>query len=87
LAENEDEAERINGLSPARQLAEIGKIEAKLTSKATGNKTPEKKTISRAPTPIKPVQGGQVVSTKSLDDPNLSPAEWIKMRNKQTGFR
>lgn len=85
LAENEDETERINGLSPARQLAEIGKIEAKLASKATTKV--EKKVVSKAPTPVKPVSGSAPVAKKSLDDPSLSAEEWIKMRNKERGYR
>jgi hypothetical protein len=84
LAENEEETERINGLSPARQLAEIGKIEAKLSAKPA--KT-EKKTVSKAPSPVTPIQGGQIVAKKSLDDPGLSADDWIKMRNKERGFR
>lgn len=85
LAENEDEAERINKLSPARQLAEIGKIEAKLSTKAAAN--PAKKTVSQAPAPVKPVSGAAPVAKKSLADPSLSPEEWIKMRNKERGYR
>lgn len=85
LAENEDEAERINKLSPARQLAEIGKIEAKLSTKAAAN--PAKKTVSQAPSPVKPVSGAAPVAKKNLDDPNLSPEEWIKLRNKERGYR
>lgn len=85
LAENEDETERINGLSPARQLAEIGKIEAKLSSK-TPTKV-EKKVVSKAPTPVKPISGGAPVTKKGLDDPNLSAEEWIKLRNKERGYR
>jgi hypothetical protein len=82
LAENEDEATRINGMSTVRQLAELGKLETKLAPKAK-----EKSKVSKAPAPIKPVQGGAPVTTKSLDDPSIAPDEWIKMRNKQTKFR
>lgn len=82
LAENEDEAHRINGMSAVRQLAELGKLETKLTPKVK-----EKKVTSNAPAPIKPVQGGAPITTKSLDDPTMPTDEWIKMRNKQTKFR
>lgn len=83
LAENEEETERINRLSPARQLAEIGKIEAKLATPVVK----EKKRVSQAPAPVKPVQGGAPVAAKTLDDPNLSPDDWIKLRNKARRFR
>lgn len=83
LAENEEETERINRLSPARQLAEIGKIEAKLSTPVVK----EKKKISQAPAPVKPVQGGAPVVAKSLDDPNLSPEDWIKLRNKARRYK
>lgn len=83
LAENEAETERINKLSPARQLAEIGKIEAKLTAPVAD----KKKKVSQAPAPVKPVQGGAPVSTKSIDDPNISSEDWIKLRNKARRFK
>lgn len=83
LAENEDELERINRMSAARQLAEIGKIEAKLTTPVAK----EKKKVSQAPAPVKPVSGGAPVAAKSLDDPNLSAEDWIKLRNKAKRFR
>jgi hypothetical protein len=47
----------------------------------------EKKTVSKAPTPVKPVHGGQIVPAKSLDDPNISPEDWIILRNKAKGHR
>lgn len=83
LAENEDETDRINKLSPARQLAEIGKIEAKL-SKPT---TKEAKKLSSAPAPVKPVTGSAPVAKKSMDDPTMSADEWIKARNAARKFR
>ncbi len=82
LAENEELAERIKGMSFVRQVAEIGKLEDKLTQKKV-----DKKVVSKAPAPISPIKGGAPVTTKSLDDPSISPDEWIKMRNKQKGFR
>lgn len=91
LAENEEETERINGMSQVRQLAEIGKIEAKLSKiqsgKSSNGAASSEKKLSKAPAPVKTVSGGAPVTTKSLDDPGLSPEEWIKMRNKQRNFR
>jgi hypothetical protein len=50
------EAERIFALSPARQAAEIGKLEERLS---TAPKT------SKAPAPINPIGNGKTVTTKS----------------------
>jgi hypothetical protein len=67
-----DEAARIANLPPARQAAEIGKLEAKLAS------PPPKK--SAAPKPIQPLQGK--ATTSDLND-DLSPDEWMRRRNAQ----
>jgi len=55
LSENPKDAERIANLVPARQAAEIGKLEVKLSEAKTV-------TASKAPAPMKPVgsKGGQV---------------------------
>ena len=82
LAENEELAERIKGMSIVRQVAEIGKLEDKLTQKKV-----DKKVVSKAPAPVSPIKGGAPVTAKSLDDPSVPNDEWIKMRNKQTKFR
>lgn len=82
LAENEDEAARINGMSLVRQVAEVGKLEDRLVTKKV-----DKKVFSKAPAPVSPIKGGAPVTAKSLDDPSVSPDEWIKMRNKQTRYR
>ena len=82
LANNEDEAKRINGMSAVRQIAEIGKIEARLSTQK-----PQEKKVSKAPAPLKPLSGGAPVTSKKLDDPTLSAEEWIKMRNKAKRFK
>jgi hypothetical protein len=66
------EASRISALPPARQAAEIGKLEMKLTS------APPKK--SAAPKPIQPLQGK--APSSDLSD-ELSPDEWMRRRNAQ----
>lgn len=75
LSSNSDEADRISRLSPARQAAEIGKIEAKLAT------SPAKVKASNAPDPIKPVgarNGGTngTLATASMDD-------YVAMRKQQ----
>jgi len=55
FSDNQEDAIRIGTLSPARQAAEIGKLEVKLSAA-------KKVTVSNAPAPMKPVgsKGGQV---------------------------
>lgn len=75
LAKNPKEAERIAALSPARQAAEIVKLEDKLAKPA--------KRPSNAPAPIEPVAVGTAAATTlSTLDPEaakkLSTSEWIR---------
>ena len=73
LGKNPKEAARIAKLSPMRQIAEVGKLEAKLTSQPAPTKRP-----SAAPDPISPVKGAETKSTKlTVKD---SVAEHIKKR-------
>jgi hypothetical protein len=75
---NPDEASRIADLSPARQAAEIGKLEAKLSAVST-------KKPSNAPDPINPVNGkGSSVPTNLYDARLGSNTEaWIEARRAQ----
>ena len=58
LAENNDLAKKIAGLSPNAALREIGKLEARFEAKPEIKQTaPVVK--SKAPTPIQPIRGGQ----------------------------
>jgi len=70
-----DEAERISYLSPARQAAAIGKLEAQIN--ADGN--PKVVTKTGAPKPIKPIAGK---GSNLAADPS-DTARWIAERNKQ----
>lgn len=70
LAKNPDEAERIADLSPARQVAELGKLEIKMP--AVQRKT------SEAPAPINPVRGGR--SAPNGYSENMSDAEYHAWR-------
>lgn len=74
LGKNDQEAERISKLTPARQAIEIGKLEVKLTA------NPIKK-ASSAPAPINPVSGKAGDAGGLRDD--LTTAEWIKRRQRQ----
>lgn len=69
LAENEDVAKKIAGLSAKQALREIGKLEARFEAK----ETPEPKPIvrSKAPAPIQPLRG-----SSPADVPLSSNGEW-----------
>lgn len=75
-----EEAERISQLSPARQAAAIGKIEAQLSAEK-----PKAVAKSAAPTPITPL-GGKGGSPRGLSD-DLSMEDWLAERNKQVRQR
>lgn len=75
LASHPEEAERIAGLSPARQAAEIGKLETKLAS------APK---VSNAPAPIKPI--GTRGSATNSDPSKMTMEEYAAFR-KQAGAR
>ena len=78
LGMNPKEAQRIAKLTPIRQIAEVGKLEAKLASKPTPTKRP-----SAAPAPIAPV-GGSSANSNTLTG-NESMKDFIAKRNKQLG--
>ena len=78
LGNNPKEAARIAKLPPVKQIAEITKLEVKLSTKAKPAKRP-----SAAPEPIKPVGGTKTSSSEYVDG---EPYEvWLKKRNKQLG--
>lgn len=74
MAENPKDVERIASLSPARQAAEIGKLEAKL-SEAKPVKA------SNAPSPIKPI--GSRGSVASNNPEEMDADEYRAFRAKQ----
>lgn len=73
LAGNPEEAKRIAGLTPARQAAEIGKLETKL---ATAVK------VSKAPDPINPIGNGKTVTAKNPANASTIE-EYIAIRKKE----
>ena len=70
LAENDDVAKKIAGLSAKQALREIGKLEARFEAKETA---PEAKPVvrSKAPAPIQPLRG-----SSSADVPLSTNGEW-----------
>lgn len=76
------EYERLAKLSDLAIIREIGKIEARIQSKkesATSNSLK----ASKAPAPVSPLGKGSTPVTKSLSDPNISFAEYEKIRMQQ----
>jgi hypothetical protein len=70
LAENDDVAKRIAGLSPKQALREIGKLEARFEAKET-KPEPTPITRSKAPAPINPLRG-----SNPADVPMSANGEW-----------
>lgn len=77
LGRNQKEALRISKLSPMRQVQEIGKLEAKITS------APPPKRPSAAPAPMAPV-GGTNTPSDTIQDVEDYPT-FLKKRNKELG--
>lgn len=71
------EADRILSMGPVQQAVALAQL-------AGGLKAPEPpKKVTSAAAPIVPkVGGGAGRNTPSLDDPNMSVADWIKLREK-----
>lgn len=76
LGKNRSEAERIFALPPHRQAAELGRLEAKLSTPAAPSTKP------LPPAPPQTVAGLSAGLTKSLDD--MSMAEYIAARRADT---
>lgn len=79
LGKNPKESARISKLEPIRQVAEIGKLEAKLSLA-----DPQAKRPSKAPSPINPVGGGST-APNDIIEPEMSFEKFMKVRNKQLG--
>lgn len=75
LAKNPDEARRIAALSPVRQIAELGKIEAAIEAKASADQSADKKPPAEKkplPKPAANVGGGSgAPKEQRLDDPDI----------------
>lgn len=78
IGQNPKEAARISKLPERRQIAEMAKLEVKLSAKPAA-----KKQVSNAPKPIKPI-GGTKTSTDGFVD-GESFESFLKKRHKQLG--
>lgn len=77
LAQHPDEARRIAQLSPIRQVAEVGKLEIKVSA-------PPPKQVTQAPPPIVPA-GSKAKAEK--DPSQMTDAEFAQWRRKQIAQR
>ncbi len=77
LAKNRKELERINALSGPAVARAIGRLEAKFSTDSSQEIKPK---TSKAPPPLKPVGGKTGSVVKSINDPNLTFAEYEKLR-------
>lgn len=83
LAKNPEEAKRIAKLPPIAAALELGKIAAKVATDPSEEKKPEPKRITKALKPIEPVGGRSRSVEKSIYDPDISQAEYERLRTKQ----
>lgn len=83
LATHPEEFVRISKLSPIRRASELGKVEARLSTKETPVET---KKTTKAPPPIETVKGSGKVETANLQTVT-DYQEFLKMRNKQLKAR
>ena len=82
LAENDEIAKKITGLSPKAALREIGKLEAKFEAKPEAEKTAPI-VRSKAPAPIQPIRGGKNTPDVPLDSNGVffgTAAQWKELR-------
>lgn len=93
IAKHPEVAKDLWEMSPAKAIAEVGRIAAKLEAPAkeeppaTVRKGPDKLPVTSAPPPIKGLSGHSTKSAVSLDDPDISYADWRKMRDEQAKAR
>jgi len=82
LAENDEIAQKIAGLSPKAALREIGKLEARFEAKPEAEK-PAPIVRSKAPAPITPIRGGKNTPDVPLDSNGVffgTAAQWKELR-------
>lgn len=81
IGTNQDVVAQLNAMDPIEAVAEIGFISASLMPAKSA--PVEKKPISAAPPPIRPISGAGTKSHKSLYDDNLSMKDHMRMREEE----
>lgn len=82
LAENDEVAKKIAGLSPKQALREIGKLEARFEAKPEAEK-PAPIVRSKAPAPIQPIRGGKNTPDVPMGSDGVffgTAAQWKELR-------
>ena len=82
LAENDEIAKKIAGLSPKAALREIGKLEARFEAKPEAEK-PAPIVKSKAPAPITPIRGGKNTPDVPMGSDGVffgTAAQWKELR-------
>lgn len=85
LGDHPDEARALHGLSATAMARVIGRIEAKLEAPAAPALA--SKPVSKAPPPPPKIDATEPAVAKSLDDPDLTDAEFEKIRRRQIAQR
>ena len=78
LATHREDIDRIINLSPLKRVAELGKLEEKLSQKTVAASV---KQVSSAPKPVKKETGSLPVTEKKIE--NMSQSEYREYRQKQ----
>lgn len=87
ICKDVEEFERINSLSPMQMAREIGRLESKITKDDDSPKQ-KKKVTTKAPPPLKQkVSTKSSGSKKSIYDPDLTQAEYEKLRGEMLKSR
>lgn len=81
LGQHPEEAEKLLELSPIKAVMAVGRIAATLNPSSS----PEKRPVSGAPTPVKPVGSSSTRSSVALED--LPQREYNRIRNEQESKR
>lgn len=79
LGKHLDEAEKIIKLSPKKMAMELARLEATLNAPAPAAVPAP---LSNAPAPVIPLSGKSIPGSLSIDDPNLSTADFMALREK-----
>lgn len=89
FAKHPEELERLAKLSPIKAIAEVGKLETKLERKAPAQPAaqPKQQQVSKAPSPITPLEGGSAAVTKDPKDMSFQELRAHRQAERAAGKR
>lgn len=86
LAKNPEHFKKVMQMSPLQAAREIGKVEARLSNESESKKETKEIKTTKAPKPVSPVGSKASGSTKkTIFDPDLSQADYERLRREQMG--